>query len=149
MTAEQIEKSPMFRIVDKAVRMKFPWIKKLIVEEGTEKFTNLYFMDAVVDILELAESLEMQIDPIYIPRQSDPRRWDWIFFNQNYKPMVFLSTVFPSENRQEIDWLEEEVNDFVKSTQKNKAIPDEYRLPKVLSISGWRWPKPDTSTITN
>lgn len=149
MTAEQIEKSPMFRIVDKAVRMKFPWIKKLIVDKDTEKFINLYFMDGVVDILELAESLEMDIDPIYMPKQTSSSRWDWIFFNQNYKPMVFLSTVFPSENRQEIDSLDQEVNDFVKSTQKNKAIPDEYRLPKNLSISGWRWLKPDPSTITN
>lgn len=139
MTKEQIEQSPMFRIVRKALMTKHPWIKGTELDDDFDpnKYDTLYFMDVIIDAEELAETYGATLAPYYHPIML--KRFG-LLNTKGEKNMVYISLFFDdNESVDKIKDVESEINSFVRQTQKNKAIPTEYRLPKDLAVSSYTW----------
>ena len=56
-TKEEVESSPMFKIVKKAIMRKYPWIKDIYAgdEEDLTKYSSMLFLDADIDAQQLAD----------------------------------------------------------------------------------------------
>ena len=57
MTAEELVKTPMFRVIRQGLMRKYPWIKNVIVAfpEDLDKYEHVWFVDAVIDLEKLQE----------------------------------------------------------------------------------------------
>jgi hypothetical protein len=58
-TVEEVESSPIFRIIKKGVMRKYPWIKNIVSsdEESLQKYFSMLFLEADIDIVQLSEEM--------------------------------------------------------------------------------------------
>ena len=56
-TKAEVESSPMFKIIKKAIMRKYPWIKDIYAgdEEDMRKYSSMLFLDADIDAQQLAD----------------------------------------------------------------------------------------------
>jgi hypothetical protein len=59
-TKEEVEKSPIFRIIRKGLMVKYPWIKNVYIEndEDVEKYSSMMFFNVDIDAPQMFESVE-------------------------------------------------------------------------------------------
>ena len=148
-TKEEVEKSPIFRIIRRGLMVKYPWIKNAYIEddEDIEKYSSMIFFNAEIDAPMMLESVgatpEKWMDPTLIRR----------IWGREYYDSVYLTTFGSSEDRQKLKDLQDDLDVDVKRIQKSQAIPSEYRdqFKKTFGASSFRWnfppPEPQPSPI--
>jgi hypothetical protein len=148
-TKEEVESSPMFKIIKRAIMRKYPWIKDIYAgdEEDMRKYSSMLFLDADIDAKQLADekgwTLESWVDP------DIQRR----LYNRNHFDTVYLSVLFTKPSDEEARQLQNDIDDEMKRIQKSDAIPSDIKINKTLGLSNFRYnfplPQPDNTTITN
>lgn len=152
-TKAEVEATPIFKIVKKAIMRKYPWIKNIYVgdEEGLTKYESMLFLDMDIDALQMAEEYEMTPE-FWITNPS------WGFRNQPYYESVYLSTMVSKGDYQEARDLQNDIEDEMRRVQKSDAIPSEYKINKRFGIGQFKYyyptqqeqpTEPDNTTITN
>ena len=132
-TKAEVEASPIFRIVKKAIMRKYPWIKNIYVgdEENLTKYQSMLFLDMDIDALQMAEEYEMTPE-FWITNPS------WGFRSQPYYDSVYLSTMMSKGDYQEARDLQTDIEDEMKRVQKSDAIPSEYKINKRFGIGQFK-----------
>ena len=148
-TKEEVEKSPMFKIIKRAIMMKYPWIKDIYAgdEEDMKKYSSMLFLDADIDAKQLADekgwTMEAWVDP------DIQRR----IYNRDNFNTVYLSVLFTKPSDEEARELQNDIDREMKRIQKSDAIPSDIKIGKTLGLSVFRYnfppPQPDNTTITN
>ena len=150
-TKAEVESSPMFKIIKKAIMRKYPWIKDIYAgdEEDMRKYSSMLFLDADIDAKQLADekgwTLEQWVDP------DIQRR----IYKREYFDTVYLSVLFTKPSDEEARQLQNDIDDEMKRIQKSNAIPSDIKIGKTLGLSNFRYnfpppqATPDNTTITN
>lgn len=146
-TKEEVESSPIFKIVKKAIMRKYPWIKDLYVgdEDNITKYNSMLFLDMDIDALQMAEQYGMTPE-FWITNPS------WGFGNKAYYDSVYLTTMVSKDDYQKARDLQNDIEDEMRRIQKSDAIPSEYKIDKRFGLSTIKhhYPtQPDNTTITN
>jgi hypothetical protein len=148
-TKEEVEKSPIFRIIRRGLMVKYPWIKNVYIDddEDIEKYSSMIFFNVEIDAPMMLESVGA------IPEKwMDPTLWRRIWGRDHYDS-VYLTTFGSSEDRDKLKELQDELDADVKRIQKSQAIPSEFRdqYKKTFGASSFRWnfppPEPQPSPI--
>jgi hypothetical protein len=148
-TKEEVEKSPMFKIIKKAIMRKYPWIKDIYAgdEEDMKKYSSMLFLDADIDAQQLADENEWTLEQWVNPDLQ--RR----IYNRDHFNTVYLSVLFTKPSDEEARALQNDIDDEMKRIQKSNAIPSDIKIGKTLGLSNFRYnfppPQPDNTTITN
>ena len=150
-TKEEVEKSPMFKILKKAIMRKYPWIKDIYAgdEEDMKKYSSMLFLDADIDAQQLADEKGWTMEQWAAPDKQ--RR----AYNRNYFDTVYLSVLFTKPSDEEARELQNDIEDEMKRIQKSDAIPSDIKINKTLGLSNFRYnfpppqATPDNTTITN
>ena len=145
-TKEEVESSPIFKIVKKATMMKYPWIKDMYMgdEESLTKYTSMLFVDIDIDAEQMAVQYGWDLEPWVRTGYT----WD----NLPYFETVYLATMVKKGDDQLARALQNDIEDQMKRIQKSNAIPSEYKIDKTIGINTIRYhfpPPPDNTTITN
>ena len=147
-TKEEVEKSPIFRIIRKGLMVKYPWIKNIYIDddEDVQKYSSMIFFDVEIDAPMMFESVG-----------ATPEKWmDTSLIRKvwarDYYDSVYLTTFGSSEDREKLKDLQDELDADVKRIQKSQAIPEEFRYKdKTFGASSFRWnfppPEPQPSPI--
>ena len=148
-TKEEVEKSPMFKIIKRAIMMKYPWIKDIYAgdEEDMRKYSSMLFLDADIDAQQLADERGWTLESWASPdKQRTPR-------NRDHFDTVHLSVLFTKPSDEEARELQNDIDREMKRIQKSDAIPSDIKIGKTLGLSVFRYnfppPQPDNTTITN
>ena len=148
-TKEEVESSPMFKIIKKAIMRKYPWIKDIYAgdEEDMKKYSSMLFLDADIDAQQLADENEWTLEQWVNPDLQ--RR----IYNRDHFNTVYLSVLFTKPSDEEARALQSDIDDEMKRIQKSDAIPSDIKINKTLGLSSFRYnfppPQPDNTTITN
>ena len=152
-TKEEVESTPIFKIIKRAIMMKYPWIKDIYVgdEEDLNKYNSMIFLYMDIDAIQMAEQHGMTPE-FWITNPS------WGFFNKPYYDSVYLTTMVNKDDYQDARDLQNEIENEMKRIQKSNAIPSEYKINKTFGLSTIKhiYPpqqeqptEPDNTTITN
>lgn len=120
MTAEEIIKSPMFRIVKKGMMRKYPWVKDMEVDtsEPLEKYKTTYFVNLTIDPHTLNEMEDLGGVSSWIDRLGDN--------SFSFLAMFFRDTDKPRK-------IQHEMEDDIEHIQSNDATK-QFKLDKRLAI---------------
>ena len=147
-TKEEVESSPMFKIVKKAIMRKYPWIKDIYAgdEEDLTKYSSMLFLDADIDAQQLADEKGWTMESWVAP--DIQRRTH----NRDYFDTVYLSVLFTKPFYEESRELQNDIDGEMKRIQKSNVIPSDIKINKTLGLSRFRYnfpPPPDNTTIPN
>ena len=148
-TKAEVESSPMFKIIKRAIMRKYPWIKDIYAgdEEDMKKYSSMLFLDADIDAQQLADENEWTLEQWVNPDLQ--RR----IYNRDHFNTVYLSVLFTKPSDEEARELQNDIDDEMKRIQKSNAIPSDIKIGKTLGLSVFRYnfppPQPDNTTITN
>ena len=148
-TKEEVEASPIFRIVKKGLMRKYPWIKKVMSsdDESIQKYTSMLFLEVDIDIKELADQEGWTLEPWV----TDSKVYSWRGNKFTSSPYlgILVSNLYSDQARD----LQNEIDSDIKRMQKSDVIPSEYKIDKTMGISNFIYyyptPQPDNTTITN
>jgi hypothetical protein len=148
-TKEEVEASPIFRIVKKGLMRKYPWIKKVMSsdDESIQKYTSMLFLEVDIDIKELADQQGWTLEPWV----TDSKVYSWRGNKFTSSPYlgILVSNLYSDQARD----LQNEIDSDIKRMQKSDVIPSEYKIDKTMGISNFIYyyptPQPDNTTITN
>jgi len=148
-TKEEVEASPIFRIVKKGLMRKYPWIKKVMSsdDESVQKYTSMLFLEVDIDIKELADQQGWTLEPWV----TDSKVYSWRGNKFTSSPYlgILVSNLYSDQARD----LQNEIDSDIKRMQKSDVIPSEYKIDKTMGISNFIYyyptPQPDNTTITN
>jgi hypothetical protein len=148
-TKEEVEASPIFRIVKKGLMRKYPWIKKVMSsdDESIQKYTSMLFLEVDIDIKELADQQGWTLEPWV----SDSKVYSWRGNKFTSSPYlgILVTNLYSDQARD----LQNEIDSDIKRMQKSDVIPSEYKIDKTMGISNFIYyyptPQPDNTTITN
>lgn len=136
-TKEEVEKSPIFRIIRRGLMVKYPWIKNVYIgdEEDLNKYSSMIFFDVEIDAPQMFESVGATPEK-WMNSAMIRRVW-----GRDYYDSVYLSTFGTSEDRDKLKGLQDELDADIKRIQKSQAIPSEYRdqFKKAFGASSFRW----------
>ena len=150
-TKSEVENSPMFKIIKKAIMRKYPWIKDIYAgdEEDLKKYSSMLFLDADIDAQQLADEMGWTMEQWAAP---DKQRG---LYNRDHFNTVYLSVLFTKPFDEEARELQNDIDDEMKRIQKSDAIPSDIKISKTLGLSNFRYnfpppqATPDNTTITN
>jgi hypothetical protein len=148
-TKEEVEASPIFRIVKKGLMRKYPWIKKVMSsdDESVQKYASMLFLEVDIDIKELADQQGWTLEPWV----TDSKVYSWRGNKFTSSPYlgILVSNLYYDQARD----LQSEIDSDIKRMQKSDVIPSEYKIDKTFGISNFIYyyptPQPDNTTITN
>lgn len=129
-TKAEVESSPIFRIVKKAIMRKYPWVKNLYVgdEEDVNKYNSMLFLDMDIDAIQMAEQYGWTPE-FWVTNPS------WGFQMKPYYDTVYISTMIGKEDYQGARDLQNEIEDEMRRIQKSDAIPSEFKIDKRFGLS--------------
>jgi hypothetical protein len=134
-TKAEVESSPMFKIIKKAIMRKYPWIKDIYAgdEEDMKKYSSMLFLDADIDAQQLADENEWTLEQWVNPDLQ--RR----IYNRDHFNTVYLSVLFTKPSDEEARALQNDIDDEMKRIQKSNAIPSDIKIGKTLGLSNFRY----------
>jgi hypothetical protein len=134
-TKAEVESSPMFKIIKKAIMRKYPWIKDIYAgdEEDMKKYSSMLFLDADIDAQQLADENEWTLEQWVNPDLQ--RR----IYNRDHFNTVYLSVLFTKPSDEEARQLQNDIDDEMKRIQKSNAIPSDIKIGKTLGLSNFRY----------
>ena len=150
-TKVEVESTPIFKIVKRALTRKYPWIKDLYVgnEEDLSKYSNMIFLDMDIDAMEMAEQYGWTPMP-WITQQ------DWGLGGiKPYYESAYITTMVGRDEYEESKDIQNDIENEMRRIQRSNAIPSEYQINKTFGIGQVRhhYPtqptEPDNTTITN
>jgi len=127
-TKEEIENNYEFKVMKRLLKKEFPFITNMNLTDNWDEYRSLLFVDLLVSPTLLMEHLN-------IPDSPNSTRYLRVFNHS----VAYLSMLFPSSfNKDEsISDLAKKVQSVVTRIHQSSSIPDDMRLPRPVSISGW------------
>ena len=146
-TKAEVESSPIFKIIKRAIMRKYPWVKDMYVgdEEDISRYNSMLFLDMEIDGLQMVEQYGWT-----------PEFWitnpTWGFQRKPYYDSAYLTTMVSKDDYQEARDVQNDIEDEMRRIQKSDAIPSEYKINKSFGLSTIRhlYPPPqEQPEVTN
>lgn len=143
-TKEEVEKSPIFRIVKRAIMRKYPWIKNIYIgnEEDINKYSSMIFLDADIDAKQLADEKGWVFESWASP--DIQKR----LYNKDHFDTVYLSVMYTKEYNDDARDLQNELEAEMKRIQRSDAIPSDIKINKTFGLSNFRYHFPPEEQAT-
>ena len=128
-TKEEIENNYEFKVIKRLLKKEFPFITDVNLTDNWDDYNSLLFVDVSLNPSLLMEYLN-------IPDTPTSTRYLRVFSHS----VAYLSMLFPSSfNRDEsISDLAKKVQSVITKIHQSSSIPDDMKLPRPVSISGWQ-----------
>jgi hypothetical protein len=140
MTREAIYKTPMFKVVKRFLKTKYPFIKDVTLPEDVDRYESLWFVNATIDAVQANELYDLGGIHSWVQQHRK-------LFSRKEFVAVYLTLIFKDEVK--ATDLQKEIDNELSRIQRSD-VTKEMRLHKSFSISEYIYPlPPDTSTITN
>ena len=143
MTEEEFIQSPLYRLIQKYLVKKYPWIKGITPYKEFDKFDTLHFIDAIIDIDKLIEVVGSKF------RWSTTSKFRWSTTPSTIKLLglnpigntPFLRLLVTREGNEEqiakLDEIQKIVEEDVKKLQRSMVVPEEYKSGKAIRLNGY------------
>ena len=130
MTREELENNYQYKVTKKALMREFPFIKDVYVtDEDLNKWKSTIYMDLIIDPFVLAHQYGFRLwQPIINKLKDGEDYWS-----------PYLS-IFASDNdRLEITSpIVNAMNELIDGIRNSPAIPQDFKLNKVLNLGSFR-----------
>lgn len=118
-TPEQIRNLLEFKAVSKALKQRYPFIKKVIVPDLNEQYTTLEFLDVYVNPYEMAEEFDSELESFVKSAMSRGSNFSTPF------PAVF----FKDSKNDDFVNFEDELTKLFRDIHNSPALPQDVKLP--------------------
>ena len=127
-TKEDIENNYEFKVMRRILKKEYPFITNMTLTDNWDEYISLYFVDITINPTMLMEVLNIPDSPNstrYIRRYNDS--------------VAYLSMLFPTSfNRDDsISNIAKQVQATMTRVHESPSIPDDMKLYRPVSISGW------------
>ena len=135
MTEEEFIQSPLYRLIQKYLVKKYPWIKGITPYKEFDKFDTLHFIDAIIDIDKLIEVVGSKF------RWSTSPSTIKLLGLNTIGNTPFLRLLVTREGNEEqiakLDEIQKIVEEDVKKLQRSMLVPEEYKTGKAIRLNGY------------
>jgi len=135
MTEEEFIQSPLYRLIQKYLVKKYPWIKGITPYKNFDQFNTLHFIDAVIDIDKLIELVGSKFK-----WSTTPSTIKLLGLNPiGNTPFLRLLVVRDGNEEQisKLDEIQRIVEEDVKKLQRSMLVPEEYKTGKAIRLNGY------------
>jgi hypothetical protein len=134
MTEQDIYDNYEFKVLERALRREFPFIKKVYVKDpdDVDRYDTMQFLDVDINPYEMVQQYGLRIDPIadrYL-RRGEPY-WG-----------PYLS-MFVKGSVDEARPITDAINELILGVRNSPALPPQLKYPKKFDMSRWH-ATPDT-----
>jgi hypothetical protein len=135
MTEEEFIQSPLYRLIQKYLVKKYPWIKGITPYKEFDKFDTLHFIDAIIDIDKLIEVVGSKF------RWSTSPSTIKLLGLNTIGNTPYLRLLVTREGNEEqiakLDEIQKIVEEDVKKLQRSMLVPEEYKTGKAIRLNGY------------
>lgn len=135
MTEEEFIQSPLYRLIQKYLVKKYPWIKGITPYKNFDQFNTLHFIDAVIDIDKLIELVGSKFK-----WSTTPSTIKLLGLNPiGNTPFLRLLVIREGNEEQiaKLDEIQRIVEEDVKKLQRSMLVPEEYKTGKAIRLNGY------------
>ena len=135
MTEEEFIQSPLYRLIQKYLVKKYPWIKGITPYKEFDKFDTLHFIDAIIDIDKLIEVVGSKFR-----WSTSPSTIKLLGLNPIGNTPYLRLLVTREGNEEQIaklDEIQRIVEEDVKKLQRSMLVPEEYKTGKAIRLNGY------------
>jgi hypothetical protein len=135
MTEEEFIQSPLYRLIQKYLVKKYPWIKGITPYKEFDKFDTLHFIDAIIDIDKLIEVVGSKFR-----WSTTPSTIKLLGLNPIGNTPYLRLLVTREGNEEQIaklDEIQKIVEEDVKKLQRSMLVPEEYKTGKAIRLNGY------------
>ena len=134
MTEQDIYDNYEFKVLERALRREFPFIKKVYVKDpdDVDRYDTMQFLDVDINPYEMVQQYGLRIDPIadrYL-RRGEPY-WG-----------PYLS-MFVKGSVDEARPITDAINELITGVRNSPALPPQLKYPTKFDMSRWH-ATPDT-----
>jgi len=134
MTEQELYDNYEFKVLDRALRREFPFIKKVYVKDPADigKYETMQFLDVDINPYEMVQSYGFRIDPIadrYL-RRGEPAWGPYL--------SMFVKGEFTESGP-----IRDTIEELITGVRNSPALPSQLKFPLKFDISGWH-ASPDT-----
>lgn len=122
MTIDQVEKNFEFKVIKKAIRQQFPFIKDLIIDKEDFDKYNTLFVDGVVDLIETYEIKGYKFFPWAVEVPNTKRGFSAIF------------DISFEEYSKDID---KKIRQIIDMIHFSDVIPEEHKLKRLVVVQDY------------
>jgi hypothetical protein len=124
MTADEVRDTYEFKVIKKALKRKFPFVKDVIVEEAhLNKFTYIIPVNLVIDPFVIAQQYNVGIKPSYLR----------MIKNDDKFVSAILDIMF--DDRDKVKDIDMQMDKLSREVHNSPALPNEYKLPRPITMS--------------
>lgn len=133
MLKDDLKSNPTFKSVIYNLKKKFPFIIGYRLpsnyEENILEFSDVLFIDLVYSVDKLEE---------YENVKRNEFMESWFNYFDEYKS-VKLNSPFQEEDEHQIDFLEEDIEDFIKNTQRSyqDVLRGQDRINRIIKVDNY------------
>ena len=134
MTEEEFIQSPLYRLVQKYLVKKYPWIKGIAPHRNFDQYT-LHFIDAIIDLDKLIELVGSKFK-----WSTTPSTIKLLGLNPIGNTPYLRLLVTREGNEEQVaklDEIEDIVEQDVKKLQRSMLVPEEYKTGKAIRLNGY------------
>lgn len=115
-------KSLEFRLMSTAIRRKFPFIKKVELDEKQSQDYKMFFWNLYVSVDDYKSWVadKFGVEPILSSRVDKHM--------EDKKPMAFINYLFLNIDADELEFINEDMEKILTAYEKTATIPDDVRL---------------------
>ncbi len=126
MTEEEFISSPPYRLVERFLKRKHPWIKEIVPSPYWNNYDHVRFIDLLIDPKELSD-----IFGIDLARWAKRSKYEAPYFSLFFE-------VEDGPLRDKINEFQTDLERSIKKILKSVALPEEYRSDKVITVGSYR-----------
>jgi hypothetical protein len=124
MTADEVRDTYEFKVIKKALKRKFPFVKDVIVvDEHLNKFTYIIPVNLVIDPFAIAQQYDVEIKPSYLRMIKNDDRFI----------SALLDIMFT--DRDKVKDIDMQMDKLSREVHNSPALPNEYKLPRPITMS--------------
>jgi hypothetical protein len=124
MTEEQFISSLPYRLVERYLKRKYPWIKEIVPSPYWNNYEMVRFIDVIIDPKELSNIFGLDL-AIWVRRGEYEAPYVSLFFENG-------------PEMKEIAEFQTELEKSIKKIQKSVALPDDYKSDKIIVAGTYR-----------
>ena len=118
MTEEQFISSLPYRLVERFLKRKYPWIKRIVPSSYWNDYEMVRFIDIIIDPKELSNIFGLDLAR-------------WVRRGEYHGPYISLFFEGGPEMK-EIAEFQTELEQSIKKIQRSVALPDDYKSDKII-----------------
>jgi hypothetical protein len=124
MTADEVRDTYEFKVIKKALKRKFPFVKDVLVEEAhLNKFQHILPVNLVIDPFAIAQQYDVEIKPNYLRMIKNDDRFI----------SALLDIMFT--DRDKVKDIDMQMDKLSREVHNSPALPNEYKLPRPITMS--------------